>query len=64
MRRRRVWGEQGCRRYGGCTPALRCAEHSGHATPVRVGDLIARALAHVGQRRTRSDTVGQRQAAR
>ena len=47
--RRPVWGDHGCRRYGGCTPAMRCAEHSGPATPVPVADLIARALAHVGQ---------------
>ena len=47
--RRLVWGEHGCRRRGGCTPAMRCAEHSGPATPVPVADLIARALAHVGQ---------------
>ncbi|MFG3709492.1 hypothetical protein [Micromonospora sp. NPDC047730] len=51
MRRRRVWGEYGCRRYGGCTPALRCAEHTGHATPVPIGELIARVLAHIGQQR-------------
>ncbi|MBQ1061320.1 hypothetical protein [Micromonospora sp. C41] len=44
--RRRAWGEHGCRRYGGCTPAMRCREHRGDATPVRVADLIARALAH------------------
>ena len=47
--RRPVWGDHGCRRYGGCTPAMRCAEHSGPATPVRVADLIARALAHIEQ---------------
>jgi len=48
--KRRTWGEQGCRRYGGCTPALRCAEHRGDATPVPIGELIARVLAHIGQR--------------
>lgn len=47
MIRRRVWGEQGCRRYGGCTPAMRCAEHRGDHTPVPIGELIARALAHI-----------------
>ena len=44
--KRRTWGEHGCRRYGGCTPALRCPEHRGAATPTPIGDLIARALAH------------------
>lgn len=59
----RVWGDHGCRRYGGCRPGSRCAEHSGAATPVPIGDLIAQALAHIGQR-TPSDTAGQQRAAR
>lgn len=47
----RVWGDYGCRRYGGCRPGRRCPEHRQTTPPPRVGDLVAQVLARIAARR-------------
>lgn len=43
----------GCRRWGGCRPENRCAEHRVDVDPPRVGTLLRKFISDVEMSRTR-----------